>query len=353
MKASDCGFIMLVAGLLGFSCKEQETAEQVVRPVKLVEVASLGSVQKSFSGIVSANQFSDLAFPLSGTIRRMNVEVGEHVRKGTVVAEINPSTYQLDYEAKKVAYQKAEAQLQRAVNLLSKNAISKQEYESNQATYANAKAMYENASNNLTDTRLKAPFDGFIQKKYVENYQRIQSGQGVVCLINPDSLQIVFTLPEDNVAYITTDHSEIRVEFDAYKGRLFRTRIKEYVEASPDGAGIPVYLTMDDPTFDLEKYRVSVGFSCRVVVTIENDWTKRGMSVPLSAVFYDNRLHCKTVFVYIPATGRVEQRMIRDEGYLVGRGYLVVSGNLHVGEQVVAAGTSYLTDGQRVKVLVE
>ena len=110
---------------------------------------------------------------------------------------------------------------------------------------------------------------------------------------------------------------------------------------------------MDDPTFDLEKYRVSVGFSCRVVVTIENDWTKRGMSVPLSAVFYDNHLHCKTVFVYIPATGSVEQRMIRDEGYLIGRGYLVVSGNLHVGEQVVAAGASYLTDGQRVKVLVE
>mgnify|MGYP002228945450 CR=1 FL=1 len=67
---------------------------------------------------------------------------------------------------------------------LSKQAISKQEYESTEASYSNAKAAFEYAQNTLNQTKLRAPFDGFIQKKYVENYQKVQAGQGIVCLIN-------------------------------------------------------------------------------------------------------------------------------------------------------------------------
>lgn len=50
------------------------------------------------------------------------------------------------------------------------------------------------------------------------------------------------------------------MEFDAYKGKLFQAKVKEYVEASQDGAGVPVFLYIDDPEFDLKKYQVSVGF---------------------------------------------------------------------------------------------
>ena len=94
--------------------------------------------------------------------------------------------------------------MQRAEKLLMKNAISMQEFETTQASYTNAKSAFENAQNTLNDTKLRAPFDGFIQKKYVENYQRVQPGQGVVCLINPAKLQVEFTIPETNIAYVTS-----------------------------------------------------------------------------------------------------------------------------------------------------
>lgn len=60
-----------------------------------------------------------------------------------------------------------------------------------------------------------------LSKKYVENYQRVQPGQGVVCLINPAKLQVEFTIPETNISYVTSP-STIYVEFDAYKGNYFR-----------------------------------------------------------------------------------------------------------------------------------
>ena len=321
------------------SCGQQPAQERGPRPVKLAEVTSLSRIEKSYSGVVSPDQFSDLAFKMSGPLVAMNVLEGQRVKKGQVVAEIDPTDYKLDYDAKRASFQKASSQMQRAEKLLAKNAISMQEFETTQASYTNAKSAFENAQNTLNDTKLRAPFDGFIQKKYVENYQRVQPGQGVVCLINPAKLQVEFTIPETNISYVTSP-STIYVEFDAYKGKLFQ-------------AGVPVFLYIDDPEFDLKKYKVSVGFSCRVIVNIENDVVKEGITVPLSAVVFDNNLNSKIVFIYNPSTQKVELRKVSDEGIIVGRNDLIVSGNIEPGEQVVSAGASYLVDGQQVKILTE
>ena len=143
----------------------------------------------------------------------MKVEEGQKVRTGQVVAEIDPQDYKWEYEAKKASFQTAEAQLQRAEKLLSKQAISRQEYETTQASYSNAQAAFEYAQNQLEQTKLRAPFDGFIQKKYVENYQKVNAGQAIVCLINPAKLQIQYTMPETNVIFFSNPYS-VYVEFD-------------------------------------------------------------------------------------------------------------------------------------------
>ena len=59
---------------------------------------------------------------------------------------------------------------------------------------------------------------------------------GIVCLINPNKLQIQYTMPETNITYFSTPY-QIYVEFDNYKGIRFKAKVKEYVEASPDGSG--------------------------------------------------------------------------------------------------------------------
>ena len=109
-----------------------------------------------------------------------------------------------------------------------------------------------------------------LSKKYVENYQRVQPGQGVVCLINPAKLQVEFTIPETNISYVTSP-STIYVEFDAYKGKLFQAKVKEYVEASPDGAGVPVFLYIDDP-FDLKNIRYRWAFLAVLLSILRMMW---------------------------------------------------------------------------------
>ena len=282
----------------------------------------------------------------------LNIKFPPAPRSGQIVAEIDPLDFKWEYEAKKASFQTAEAQLQRAKKLLSKQAISKQEYESTEASYSNAKAAFEYAQNTLNQTKLRAPFDGFIQKKYVENYQKVQAGQGIVCLINPNKLQVVFTMPESNINYFSSPYS-VYVEFDNYKGVRFKAKVKEYVEASPDGSGVPVYLYIDDPNFNLEKYKVAVGFSCRVILNVDSEsFTQGAVLVPLAAVVADDANSDKYVFVYNGQSQKVERRKIT-ESMLIGKDGVIVTDGLRPGEQVVSAGATRLVDGQQVKVLTD
>lgn len=342
----------IATAFLVSACHEKTETKEFIRPVKLVEATSLKYIEKSFPAVVSSDQFSNLAFKMSGPLIAMNIQEGQRVKKGTVVAEIDNTDYRLDLEAKKASYQNALSQLRRAETLLTKNAISIQEYETSKTTYTNAKSVYECAESTLYDTKLRAPFDGFIQKKYVENYQRVQPGQEIVCLINPKKIQVQFNIPETNIKYFSSPNTTY-VEFDTCKGKYFKARVKEYVEASPDGSGVPVFLYIDDPEFDLNKYNISVGFSCRVIVKIENHSEVKGVGVPLSAIVFNNKANSKAVFVYNEKEQTVRQCNVEDKGVIVGRDEVIVEGDLKVGDRVVCAGGSKLVDGQQVKVLTD
>ncbi len=107
--------VFVLAALV--SCSQPPVKEQGPRPVKLADVTSLNMVEKSFSGVVSPDQFSDLAFKMSGPLISLNVDEGQKVRTGQIVAEIDPLDFKWEYEAKKASFQTAEAQLQRAKKL--------------------------------------------------------------------------------------------------------------------------------------------------------------------------------------------------------------------------------------------
>ena len=331
MRGKWIPFVMATA--LFVACSQPAEKERLPRPVKLTQVASLNEVEKSFSGVVSADQFSDLAFKMSGPLIALRVEEGQRVRRGQIVAEIDPLDCQLEYEAKRSMFQTAEAQLQRAKRLLEKQAISRQEFETTEASYSNA--------------------DGFIQKKYVENYQKVQAGQGIVCLINPEKLQVQFTMPESNMVYYNSPHS-LYVEFDNYKGMLFKAKLKEYVEASPDGSGVPVFLYLDDERFNLDTYKVAVGFACRIILKVNDTHSQFGeaVTVPLSAVVSSETDQQRFVFVYDPTSQAVKQRTIEGE-VLINQDQLIVTGGLKAGEQIVVAGATRLIDGQVVRVLTD
>ena len=339
-----------VAALM-ISCGSTPREAVQLRPVKVATVESLGTTDKSFSGVVMPDQYSNLAFKVGGPLIAMNVVEGERVKKGDVVAEIDPIDYRLQYEAKRSSYLTAKSQLERAEKLLAKDAISRQDFESTRAAFDNAKAAFENAESLLGETKLRAPFSGFIQKKFVENYQKVQPGTSVVCLIDPKLLQIRFIMPEANMEYFLSE-PKLYVEFQNYKGVYFKTRVKEFVPASTDGSGVPVFLYVDDERFNLKDYNVAVGFTCRVILRHDNPGSSDACVVPISSIVAVEENRNPHLFVYNDEKGAVELREVEQDG-VTGRGSVIISKGLKAGEQVVIAGSTRLIDGQKVKLLTE
>lgn len=343
-------FVLGILAVAGVSCvgKKSDARQDIVRPVRVVKVESLGAVQKMYTGVVQAEEFSKLAFKLSGPLIAMNVDAGQKVKKGAVVAAVDPLDYRLQFEANKAAYITASSQLERNKKLLSMQAISKQDYEIAEANYIKAKSAYEASQSTLSDTKLTAPFDGFVEEKYVENYQKVQIGEPVIKLVNPDRLEIAFVLPETSVG-LTRVPMKVSVEFDTYKGIWFGAKVKEFVDASPDGSGIPVKLVIDDSRFQRDKHNIYPGFSCKVSLQIENS-VADSYIVPLSAVFKDLGTDESSVWLYDEATGQVRrQKVVADQ--LFGMDRIMVSGGLKSDDVIVVAGVNYITNGQQVNVL--
>ena len=320
----------------------------ILRPVRVRNVGSPGVLDKVYTGVVEAEEFSKLAFKVGGPIVEMNVDAGQTVKKGTVIAALDASDYQLQNDADRAAYVTARSQLERNKRLLAMQAVSQQEYEVSEAGYTQALSTWQASQKRLEDTRLRAPFDGFVEQKYVENYQKVQPGEPVVKLVNPDRLAVWFILPETSVG-LTRDRMNVSVEFDIYRGLHFQAKVKEFVDASPGGGGIPVKLLVDDTLFDRRKFPVYPGFSARVHLRTDNRLPDH-YAVPLQAVFTDPASNQTSVWLYCASDSTVSRLPVKI-GQLFGSDQVLITEGLQAEDVIVIDGVNFVTEGQKVRVL--
>ena len=342
-------YVIALAAILFQGCgQKKEMTAPATRPVKTTIVESRSVIRKDFSGIVEAVEYVKLAFRVSGQIISLPVIEGEKVKKGQLIAAIDPRDIALQYAATKSAYETASAQVERNKRLLSRQAISVQEYEISLSNYQKAKSEYELSSNNMRDTKLTAPFDGSIEKRLVENYQRVNSGEGIVQLVNTQNLRIKFTIPDAYLYLLRAKDPRFLVEFDTFKGLVFKARLEEYLDISTEGTGIPVSITIDDPSFDRDLYAVKPGFTCSIRFTadvgplVQDSWT----IIPLSAVFGES--DGNNMYVWVVEDNKVHKRKIVVNAP-TGEAQVLVSEGLKPGEQIVIAGVYQLVEGESIK----
>lgn len=335
------------------SCWEKPAPKHFTRPVKLSQVNALGSYDKDFVGVVTAEQYTNLAFRVSGLVNKTYITEGSYVTKGQLLASLDPEDAALQMESDKAQYQTSKSILERNERLLARQAISTQDVEIARANFLKAKSAYEYSNNQLLYTKLYAPFSGSIEKKLVEDYQKISAGTTVFKLINPNELEVKFTLP-DNDANITQVQARYAVEFENLRGESFEAKIKEVVDASVDGAGIPVTLSITDPKFDAKKLNIKAGFACRIKIKIENrPMLQPYMTVPMTAIFsQENDNTSKYVWLFDQATSTVEKRRVTVDG-LTGSDLVIIKDGLTKGDMVVTAGVYQLVDNQTVTILAQ
>lgn len=202
----------------------------------------------------------------------------------------------------------------------------------------------------MRDTKLTAPFDGSIEKRLVENYQRVNSGEGIVQLVNTKKLRIKFTIPDAYLYLLRSKDQHFRVEFDTYRGHIFNAKLEEYLDISTDGTGIPVTITIDDPAFDHALYEVKPGFTCSIRFSADvGPFLEETMTVvPLSAIFGESEGN-KT-YVWVLNGNQVSRREVTVYSP-TGDAQAFISKGLKAGETVIIAGVTQLVEGETVKEL--
>ena len=339
-------FLVLVVAAIALSgCNrstEEEPQAETIKNVK-VETITDGVVQNSMTlnGKIKEKSLTSLSFRVGGPLRKLEVNQGDYVRAGQVIAEIDKRDYELQVATTKAQFEQAEGEYNRYKQLIEQNKIPENTFEKIKSGYLMAKTAYENAQNQLRDTELKAPFSGYIYEKFVENYQTVGAGVPIVSLIDNSHLEVVVSVSESQLNKIKSDKKAFVNVANAGIKQLPVKLLSVGEKAKQDGL-YEVKFAFENKN----EMKVAPGMTAEISIYSESGDTR--LTVAGTAIFHEKTT--TYVWVYNPSTSKVEKRPVKI-ALDVEDGRVAVTDGLSRGEQVVTAGVHYLVEGQKVKPL--
>ena len=200
-----CGFgsfLLIAFPLFLASCGEEkvEEAAPVSRPVKTIVVGSGSAGVRTFPGTVQAADRVELSFRVGGPLSAFPVKGGQKVKKGELLARIDPRDYQIAVSKAEAEFAKADADYKRYQKLYEKEAVPLSDLELRQAQRDVTKSLLDDAQADLSDTYLRAPFKGEIGNTYFEKGEDVKSKEPVLSLHGTDVIEIVVNMPESDKA---------------------------------------------------------------------------------------------------------------------------------------------------------
>ena len=351
VRAGFAALAVVVAMTSG--CARHETPPAPVRPVALTQVRSEGLTDTAvFAGEIRPRHESDLAFRIGGKVISRNVDVGARVKRGQVLAKLDPADVGLQADAQTAAaaaaeteYKFASAEYARYQNLFRQKFISesaldqkKNALDTNRAKYEQAKAQLAVTRNQAGYATLVATDDGVITAASVEAGQVVTSAQTVMKLAREDEREVAISVPENRIAELR-QATALGVVLWANPGKAYPAKVREIAPAVD-----PVTRTFAVRTTILDRDpALQWGMTANVVV--QGREPKGTALLPLTSIYRKDS--DPAVWVYDPVSHKVSLRPVtvaqyREDGVVVARG-------LAAGEWVVAAGVHKLRDGEVVR----
>jgi multidrug efflux system membrane fusion protein len=330
-----------------------------IRPVRYQPVyATGGSRVRSFSGVAEAGIESKLSFKVAGSIETLAVKLGDSVRAGQLIAELDATDHQLQVQQSQASLTQSEAQARRAAadyertrSLYESRNASKNDLDQARSASESADAQMESsakalelAQQRLSYCRLLAPISGAIAEVPVEANENVQVGQRIATMTSGDRMEVSVGVPEILIAQIR-EGDAVSVQFDALPNTKLGGRVSEVgVAAMGAVTTFPVTILLDERTRD-----VRPGMAASVAFTFTSADNRERFLVPPVAVGEDR--NGRYLYVAKPTgsgMATVERREVT-VGELTGEGLEVLEG-LFEGDFLVTAGVSKLVDGQIVRL---
>lgn len=350
--------LLLTTGLVGCSEPETEEKAEIVRSIKHMTLKpKVINQARLIAGVISPAVSTKVAFEISGQILKLNVAVGDRVKKGDVLAVLDPQTYELKVQSAEGNLKSALARLADAEKkfdqqrrLYKKKFTTKTDFDSALATLESARSevsiqdsALKIAKRDLEKTSLTAPFAGAISEKSVEVFEEISPGKDIVTLHTEDNYEVDVSLPETLVNEVSIG-DEVEVKLSIGLSAPVKGYIKEISSQAGQANAFPVTIGLSQK---IEKLRP--GMSAEVTFKFAQDLGVPTFAVPTTAVLPSGEQNKSYVFIYDKAKKYVERREVKVVN--IRDNDLLIAGKVASGDVIATAGVSFLYDKRPVRLL--
>ena len=215
--------ILFLAGMCLCACSRTPQEQTSFPRVKVVHAEVMEAPSsRCYTFISQPYRLSELSFRVGGPVHAFDVQQGQFFRKGQLIAAIDERDFVIQKQRTEALYRQAEVDYARISSLYAKDNISGMNYEQAKANYERTKADYEAAVNAWEDSRLYAPFDGYVQQAHIERYQDVKPSVPVVTFIDLSRIKVEAYVPEDMALQMRQkDSVACVVRFNALPDREF------------------------------------------------------------------------------------------------------------------------------------
>lgn len=343
--------IMVAVTLLASGCSKEQPKEKNIVKVKTVAISQTNiSGEQSYAGSIEEESGTSLSFAGMGTIKSLNVHEGQNVSAGQLIGEIDASSSSNAVTMAHATTLQAQDALKQAqdaytrMKMLHDNgSLPEMKWVEVETKVSQAKQMLEQAlasekiaQKGLTDTKLTAPFSGYISQKQAEVGQNVTPGQPVATLVKIDRVNVKISVPEDEIAKIKVGQ-KVSFQVASLGNTTFTGIISEKsVTADPISRAYTVKASIQNGN-----HKLLPGMVCDVYTSTGNQVMGLMLPANIIQIDIDNK-----PFVWTVQNGTAK-RISVELGENVGEN-IIIKGGLSQGEKVIVEGQQKVSNGMKV-----
>lgn len=333
-------FISIILG--GCGAKDEIIPEKII-PVRIANVERTEiSIPIITSGKIYAKQEMILSFKKGGIIKNIFVNEGQSVKKGELLAEIDLSEINANVVQAKAAYEKQARDLKRLNALYADSVVTLEQLQNTRTGYELAKANLEIAEFNFSHSKIIAPTNGKIYRKFTEVNQLVAPGSPILMFGSSDNNWIVKAgITDLDISKIKLNDSA-KIYLDSHPNQIFRGVVTEIAgSANPMNGTFEVELTIDN-----NNRKIISGMLAKIELFPSE--LSNVILIPINSLVNANGniadIYTLSEEKNIAKKISIEIGEIIDEKVLVTLKYSNIN-------QIVTDGAEYLIDGAKVKVV--
>ena len=341
LAAAAAALLLAMLSGCGGPAHAAPTAEEALVPVRTVAVQA-GPVDRPIraAGLVATKDQWDLSFKVGGVLARLDVREGQRVRKGQVLARLDPTELSAGVRQAREGLEKARRDAARTARLAAAEVAPRIAAEDARTAEAMAEAQAAAAEFNLRQATLLAPDDGWVDQRLAEPGEVVAPGRPIVHLSGQGRGFVVRAPLADRDAMGLLPGAPAQVTLDAAPDRPLAGRVSEIARAAGRGTGTFLVEIALDPQ---PGPALLSGLTAKVEIART---VPAAGAVPLGAVV-DGDGERGAVFT---VEGGVARRVPVRIAFLQGERAVLAEG-VRGGDRVVSEGAPRLAEGIRVKVV--